>query len=342
MPRISDEILECSIYLYPNEAAARDGTRAGGTGFLIVVPSDGLDFLYAISNWHVVVDAPVVRVNSADGDFDVIPLKQENWTRHSDGETDIAAAPIALHPTYHRFKALRFEDLITQNRIEQFNVGIGDDVVLVGRFVNHEGEQRNQPTARFGMIAQMPGDKVYTDVGAQEAFLADIRSIPGYSGSPVFVLLSLSRDAQTKREIEARVQPDQIGDLRFWLSELRGPQMIFVLGIDCGHLRNFEEIYEKDRRTKTDLLASANTGMATIIPAWKITDLLNMKKLKKIRAVSAKEYQKKAEGVALDLATIPMQQTHPNKGRPIDIPIPNKADVMDVFTKATRKRDKKT
>ena len=38
--------------------------------------------------------------------------------------------------------------------------GDRSDVFLVGRFINHEGQQRNAPTLRFGLIAQMPGDPI--------------------------------------------------------------------------------------------------------------------------------------------------------------------------------------
>jgi hypothetical protein len=53
-----------------------------------------------------------------------------------------------------------------------------------------------------------------------------------------------------------------------------------------------------------------------------------------------KEIRPKAIG-KLDLARTPRQLTKPKEGEPIEIPIPSKADVMDVFKKATRKREKK-
>jgi hypothetical protein len=37
VPRIPDNILDCVVYLYPSEAAAQDGERFGGSGFLIGV-----------------------------------------------------------------------------------------------------------------------------------------------------------------------------------------------------------------------------------------------------------------------------------------------------------------
>lgn len=339
MPRLDDELLETSIYLYPTVEDARAGEGAGGSGFLVVYPSGiGPDFLYAISNWHVVVNAPVVRVNSSNDNFDVIPLGQENWIKHPDRESDIAVAPLALDPTRHQFRGMPIKGFLTQEFSERFDIGVGDDVALVGRFVNREGQQRNRPAARFGMIAQMPGEKVYNEVGAQEAFIAEIRSIAGYSGSPVCVLLSLNRDEKINRDIEERTSADQIGELRFWLREFQGPKVTFLLGIDCGHIYTFEDVYEQDRKTKTDFVTKANTGMAIIIPAWKIAEQLEMKQLRRMRKEAIEKYQVKMEGVASDSATAPTQKSHPRKGSAIDIPIPTKSEVTDVFKKVTRKR----
>src|SRR5260370_1057024 len=67
----------------------------------------------------------------------------------------------------------------------------GGSGFLVGRFVNHEGRQKNSPSVRFGNLAMMPGEPVYhkhSESQGEESFLVDIRTISGYSGSPVFVM----------------------------------------------------------------------------------------------------------------------------------------------------------
>ena len=38
MPRLTDAILDCAVYLYPSERAARRGEATGGSGFLIGIP----------------------------------------------------------------------------------------------------------------------------------------------------------------------------------------------------------------------------------------------------------------------------------------------------------------
>lgn len=90
MPRLVDWALDCSIYLYRSEADANRGERTGGSGFLFGVPMDVRgQFIYAVSNWHVVRQAPVIRLNTTDDKFDVMPLTVDNWFPHPDSETDL-------------------------------------------------------------------------------------------------------------------------------------------------------------------------------------------------------------------------------------------------------------
>ncbi len=56
VPRISDDILDSVVYLYPSVTDAEAGEKAGGTGFLVGVPSgvhEGVTYQYAVTNRHV-------------------------------------------------------------------------------------------------------------------------------------------------------------------------------------------------------------------------------------------------------------------------------------------------
>lgn len=114
MPRIIDRVLDCSIYLYENEADAHTGKRTGGSGFMFIIPFDekdpygqqGVGSTYAVSNWHVVSFAPTIRLTTADGDIDVVAASTEEWMRHPDGETDLAVLPLRLERGKHRIAAL--------------------------------------------------------------------------------------------------------------------------------------------------------------------------------------------------------------------------------------------
>lgn len=91
MPKIPQKFLDCSIYLYDSRVSAEEGEKFGGSGCIISVhtfPTIDLDSLkggryrivypphiYAVTNKHVVEsDCPVIRLNTVDGDIDVLEL----------------------------------------------------------------------------------------------------------------------------------------------------------------------------------------------------------------------------------------------------------------------------
>src|SRR5947209_4395379 len=70
--RIQDDMLNSAVYLYKSEEAARNGDNAGGSGFLVEMPSQrhkGLLHVYAVSNAHVVRQRfSVVRLVTSKGE----------------------------------------------------------------------------------------------------------------------------------------------------------------------------------------------------------------------------------------------------------------------------------
>jgi hypothetical protein len=336
MPRIPDPFLDCVVYLYETVDDARVGTRAGGSGFAVIVPYDPYRvWIYVVSNRHVVSRFPVIRLNTSKGEFGELSLDTTQWIRHPDGETDLAIASIDIRPSEYRFQGVLYiapdspdsvkswkNQLITESLILASGVGVGDDAYLVGRFVSHEGTQRNLPTARFGAIAQMPYEVIQTEAGGQQAFLVEVRSIAGYSGSPVFVRIPAHRY-----------------DKRPGLNIPLGPEFDahLLLGVDCAHLNSYQRVIEKnDPHMDTGLEAQSNTGMAVVIPAWKLAELLDCEELKAMRDNDRREMQKKdRENAVLDSADKPKSQ-RTREGE--QVPIPSKRQFEDDLAKATQKR----
>lgn len=56
----------------------------------------------------------------------------------------------------HRVSIVFEETFATKKHLEKHRIGIGDDVAMIGRFVDHDGGETNQPAARFGNISVMP------------------------------------------------------------------------------------------------------------------------------------------------------------------------------------------
>jgi hypothetical protein len=246
--RIHDEMLDCVIYLYKSERDANTGSNYGGSGVLVAVASesDALPWhVYAVTNAHVIRDGfPVIRLNNKAGSHETIPLRKGDWTPHREGH-DVSICPIDLTDDRLRYAHADTSLFITEPRIKEHNVGPGDEVYMVGRFVNHEGRQRNLPTVRFGGLSMLPYEKMKNVLGVEaEHFLVDIRSISGFSGSPAF-----------------------IHSLPFAWAGIRKPVPFgpWLLGLDCGHMAipNHPDL---------------NSGMAAVVPAWRIHDLLFQEK----------------------------------------------------------------
>jgi hypothetical protein len=297
MPRISDDILDCSIYLYPSKDDALRGQKAGGSGFFISVKSEVRGYyLYAVTNSHVVKEgnSPVIRLNTVQGDMEILEATEDHWTHHPDGD-DLAVCHIAgLSQQHFRFKFVQSDLFLTRDIITQYNIGPGDDTFLVGRFVNHEGGQRNLPSLRFGNIAMMPLEGIQHPTRGilQESFLVETRSIGGYSGSPVFVHIPpfASRPGPWPPEGHSRFGGGTPSSFGPWL-----------LGIDWCHIPNIEKVRDRsDRELSEGWQVHTNTGMMGVIPAWILMDLLNVEELAMIRKQEDEKLAKQPPNAVLD------------------------------------------
>lgn len=223
-----------------------------------MVPMDGREeevgTFYVATNAHVVGGGfRCVRLNTAAGGHDSIEIADENWIRHPDGD-DLAIAEIDLSQEF-RFKAIPSSSFLDGYEPSMF--GVGQEVYMVARDVNHEGRNRNLPTARFGNIAQLPYEQVRTALGLkQDAFLCDMRSLGGYSGAPTFVY---------------RSRPDLNVDPEKWVS---GFEHRF-LGVDSGHLPSPRRVLDENgKAVEPPLFAEQSSGLAIVIPAWRLSQLL--------------------------------------------------------------------
>jgi hypothetical protein len=274
MPRIPDAALEGIIYLYSSVVDAQNDSRSGGSGFFIMDPSvvvSDLGVLYAVTNAHVIEDGnTVIRLNTKDGKFATFDYTEQQWMIHPDKDDIAICAMETLNPNLHIHKEITPEMLLKREEIAAFRIGPGDDIFVVGRFINSQGKVRNIPSVRFGNISQMPFEPI--EQGRvfgkfqQESFLVEARSISGFSGSPVFLILRAS---------DSRQEPG------FQLST----DVFRLLGIQWGYIRDWEPVW--DSAEATGLRVHLNTGMMAVVPAWKLGDLL--------RSEALREHKRKVE-----------------------------------------------
>jgi hypothetical protein len=74
--------------------------------------------------------------------------------------------------------------------------------------------------------------------------------------------------------------------------------------------------------------------MAGVVPAWKLTELLNCDKVLEMQNEEEKRIAKQTK----HSAKLDVRKKSQQSKAGIEIPIPSKSEVMDVFKKATRKR----
>jgi hypothetical protein len=290
MAKLIPGSLDCVIYLYRSERTAKAGESAGGSGFLVSLPSDEHgehEHIYAVTNSHVIEEGyPVIRLNTQDGKTDTLNLKG-SWVQHPDGH-DIAVAPIIDRlPDYYTMspvpwrKLLRRFDPRTNPGAE--GIGPGGEVYLLGRFINHEGKQRNSPSMRHGHIAMMADEnnKVLQEGRLidgkevdfeQESFLVEVHTIGGYSGSPVFVYFSN------------------------W-ADLDGTAKEYLLGIEWGGIPQVEDVVDEDGKPHpAGWQVAIDTGMAGVVPAWHLRDLiLNSEDLKMARKLENEKLERRKQ-----------------------------------------------
>lgn len=270
VPSIHKQFLECVVYLYPSRKAADEGKRIGGTGFLIGYPSevDGYHF-YAVTNKHVIRDgkSPVIRLNTRDGKTDILEFAEDDWIDHKEGD-DLAVCPIALPLAVYQNNALNWNLVQVPKRWIDPETDIGEDVFMVGRFINHEGRQKNTPAVQFGNISMITDEPIVLDDGQeQECILVEMRSQSGYSGSPVF----LARPEKGVYEPNSR-------------NPFPAPipySHIFLLGVNCAHIPDYHPVLipsrkddEEDEEHPEGWYVKSNTSMVGVVPSWRLAVLL--------------------------------------------------------------------
>jgi len=217
-------------------------------------------------------------------------------------------------------------------------VQLGDDLFFVGLFVQSAGDKKNLPIARFGNLSRMPGDELisieslaYGKVDIR-AYLVELHSWGGHSGSPVFWHHAFNVKAATQDSTAAVVDRQYV---------------IGLLGLVTGHFDIVGEAEDKQRDTLDDIRPRLNAGMAIITPAENIRELLmNDDEILKERGERLEQILAEKPVGRTDKARVPSDSPTQRTLAPlekdrIEIPVPSKGEVMDVFKKATRKRDKK-
>jgi hypothetical protein len=285
--------------MYASEKDATEGANFGGSGFLVYVTSatnPAFCHLYAVTNKHVLDGGcAVIRMNRKEGGIKLIPTVRQNWFDHPEGD-DVTVLPLEVDSSFHWW-AIGTHQFLTKKIIDLYRLGWGDETFLVGRLITQDGHQKNAPVLRFGNISLIADAEqpIGCDGGRnQEGFLVECRSLSGFSGSPVFAMTTQTYERDHALKIieflkEQRIPP---GSTYIGRTAIQGQGVFFLnagpwlLGIDWGHVPLWKTVYERTaNRTNqpTNYRTELNTGIACVLPAWRIMDVLNREELVKQR-----------------------------------------------------------
>jgi hypothetical protein len=256
----------CSIFMYETEADAEARAGWGGSGFLVGVNSDTypeLAHIYAVTNAHIVSNHPVIRFRDQ-----VIVKASHEWTRHPDGD-DVAVCSLGLKDS-RTWTHIGSGLMLDQHTMRSHRIGPGDDCFMVGRFVSG-AFQAEQPVVRFGNLAMLPEKIHQAERGIdQESFLVDMRSLPGYSGSPVFLYWTAERVMSWSLPVTSE---SAVGKRSVVESQ-------WLLGIDWGHVDAERPVRDRTRNPLPDgSYVEMPSGMAAVVPAWKLAGILRDPKM---------------------------------------------------------------
>lgn len=184
-----------------------------GTGFFTAIPlGNGRATPYVVTARHVIEraerDEIFVRWNTADGPEDSGTTKSDWFVSEEDDVALIQArrpSPnlpninvSAVNPRTFITAAYRYEGPpMTEEFVKQGQtpeVGAGDEIFFVGLFQQVAGQGKNLPIVRTGTIARMPSEPLILErfpdpqreTFKSYAYLAELRSWGGHSGSPAF------------------------------------------------------------------------------------------------------------------------------------------------------------
>jgi hypothetical protein len=250
-----------------------EGVSFIGTAFFVSIPSsiEGTSYIFLVTAKHVAEKLGnshfFIRINKKDGSSLTFEAEGAKWLTHpTDGSVDVAVLPWAPSLEEFDYKAVHVNMFLSNEIVQKEGIGVGDEVFITGLFAHVSGSNRNLPIVRMGNIAMMPDEVIPTEFGELEAYLVEARSIGGLSGSPAFV---------------RKTVPLGIGGF-------------YLLGLMRGHWE-IPAQSKNDLLMNDDLLGTVNMGIAIVVPAKKILEVLNHPELVKMREQKDKEIQSKRD-----------------------------------------------
>ena len=180
--------------------------------------------------------------------------------RSRDPTVDLAVIPCVPDEAVFDFKCLPQDMLTTKELFEKNHIREGDEVFFTGLFTGHVGAKKNYPIVRFGRVAMLTDEKIGWNNTLLDLYLIETQAFAGNSGSPVFFYLGPERESSAKAT---------------------GQSQLLLAGVLMGTFSSGQEV--KIGQTKDALLLQENMGIAAVVPAYKLKEILFSNELRNMR-----------------------------------------------------------
>lgn len=252
----------------PGQAA--DQLVPWGTAFFVGVkdPKDeNTSFVYLVTAKHVLqaddrkswLPKIFLRLNTRKGDSGLIEVpiipagrNQTVFLHPQDATVDVAVIPALPDEKRFDFKFLPVEFLTSKKDFADLKIVEGSEVFFTGLFSPHVGTRRNYPVIRFGRVAMITDEKVKFGDYEADLYLVETGSYGGNSGAPVFFYLGSDREP---------------GSL------IVGPPVLKLAGVMSGTFLDIQPVRAVE--TAKIAVAPSNMGIAAVVPAYKVLEILS-------------------------------------------------------------------
>lgn len=286
-PSLIDSIKKSVVFL---ESDCLDYDVAGnqviktysGTAFLLSMPDKRLGsdrgFTYLVTNRHVAqpgvedgkpcapfryilrADLKEAKPDGSYSDIAFLPPSQLAWTYPANDSVDLAVTPIGPNQSRLDVSFIPSTLLMTAEDMKSNHVQEGDSVLFSGLFIQLIGQTHSEPIVREGKIAMIPREPVPTTLHKLgDLLLVDCHVFGGNSGSPMFIDLGGERNGAMILGSNYR-----------------------LLGVVSGYMKESSDFSLQTVASYAGTM-DANSGVATVVPAQDLLDLLNGPSLTKLR-----------------------------------------------------------
>jgi len=186
---------------------------------------------------------------------------QVHWYFPADDSVDLAVIPILPDQTKYDYSGFPTSLFATKDVVKASGIAEGDTVLFAGYFTGFPGLVKIQPIVRQGILAMIPDEKMQTTLRKPgNLYLADIHTLKGNSGSPIFVSVGGFRN----------------GTLSFGGFPYR------LLGVLSGYY--FEDSdFNLSVASSVSGVVQGNSGISLIVPVDEVKSLLDSPALQSLR-----------------------------------------------------------